>query len=112
MYLSLVILCMFSWIKPSSRLPKLMNLRGGKAAMSVALHPSLAEPRNAHLLSNLIVADVSPTKMQLSPEFKGYIQAMKKIESMKLTTRKQALEVLEAYEPVLIPLSNPSPDFI
>jgi hypothetical protein len=68
--------------------------------MSVALHPSLADPSNAHLLSNLIVADVSPTRDQLSPEFKGYIEGMQKIEQMKLKTRKEAAAVLENYEKV------------
>ena len=70
--------------------------------MSVALHHSLVEPSNAHLLSNLIVADVSPIQGQISPEFKGYIEAMQKIEAMKLKTRKEASMVLESYEEVLL----------
>lgn len=66
--------------------------------MSVALHPSLDDPSNTHILAKLIVADVAPVRFKLSPEFKGYIEAMKKIEDMQLTSRKEALEVLEAYE--------------
>lgn len=68
--------------------------------MSIALHPSLADPSNAHLLSNLIVVDISPTQAQLSPEFKGYIEGMRRIEHMKLKTRKEAAAVLENYEKV------------
>lgn len=68
--------------------------------MSVALHPSLAEPSKARLLSNLIVVDVSPTQGQISPEFKDYIACMQKIEQMKLRTRKEAAAVLENYEKV------------
>jgi hypothetical protein len=67
--------------------------------MSVALHPSL-EAHNSHLLSNLIIADVSPTRAELSGEFKEYIKAMKEIEAKKLTTRKEALDVLQTYESV------------
>lgn len=66
--------------------------------MSIALHPSLADPSNAHLLSNLIVVDISPTQAQLPPEFKGYIEGMRRIEHMKLKTRKEAAAVLENYE--------------
>ena len=68
--------------------------------MSVALHPSLADPSNAHLLSNLVIADVSPIQGQISPEFKGYIARMQKIEQMKLRTRREAAAVLESYEKV------------
>ena len=69
--------------------------------MSVALHPTLADSSNAHLLSNLIVADVSPTRGQLTPEFKGYIEGMQKIERMKIKTRKEASDVLENYAKVI-----------
>ncbi|KAG6900339.1 hypothetical protein C0993_012296 [Termitomyces sp. T159_Od127] len=66
--------------------------------MSVALHRSLSEPQNAQILSKLIVVDVAPTRAELSPEFKGYVEAMQKIERLKLRTRKEALQVLEDYE--------------
>ncbi|KAG5643276.1 hypothetical protein DXG03_001243 [Asterophora parasitica] len=82
-----------------SKVSLLGHSMGGKAAMSVALHPSLSEPENEDALANLIVADVSPTRAQLSPEFKGYIEAMKKIESTRVASRKEALEVLGPYEP-------------
>ncbi|RDB25624.1 Abhydrolase domain-containing protein C22H12.03 [Hypsizygus marmoreus] len=81
-----------------SNITLLGHSMGGKVAMSVALHPSLSEPANKHLLSKLIVADVAPTRMQLSPEFKGYVEAMQKIEGLNLTSRKEALDVLEPYE--------------
>ena len=44
--------------------------------MSVALSPALPPD----LLSNLIVADIAPSKGKLSSEFQSYIDAMKKIE--------------------------------
>ncbi|KAK7462741.1 hypothetical protein VKT23_007327 [Stygiomarasmius scandens] len=67
---------------------------GGKVAMSLALNPSLPPST----LSNLIVADIAPSRGKLSDEFLTYIQAMKKIEDMKLKTRKEATEVLREYE--------------
>ncbi|KAF8896675.1 alpha/beta-hydrolase [Infundibulicybe gibba] len=69
---------------------------GGKVAMAVALSPSLAS--SPGLLSNLIVEDVTPKRASLSPEFKGYVEAMKKIEAKGVQTRKEANEILDAYE--------------
>ncbi|KAG5638545.1 hypothetical protein H0H81_012046 [Sphagnurus paluster] len=83
-----------------SNITLLGHSMGGKAAMSVALHPSLSEAENTNILSNLVVVDVAPTRAQLSPEFKGYVEAMKKIESMQVRSRKEALELLEPYESV------------
>ncbi|KAG6879232.1 hypothetical protein C0992_004293 [Termitomyces sp. T32_za158] len=68
--------------------------------MSVALHPFLSEPENVHILSKLVVVDVSPTRAELSPEFKSYVKAMQLIERLKLRTRKEALQILEEYEAV------------
>jgi hypothetical protein len=70
--------------------------RGGKVAMSLALHPDLP----SSILSNLIVEDIAPNRGKLSDEFLLYIQAMQKIESLKLKTRKEATEVLQEYEKV------------
>lgn len=67
---------------------------GGKVAMSVALHPSL----KPSMLSNLIVADIAPSKGQLSKEFISYIEAMKKIDDAQIQTRKEALHILHEYE--------------
>ncbi|KAF5368895.1 hypothetical protein D9758_002971 [Tetrapyrgos nigripes] len=67
---------------------------GGKVVMSLALNPNLP----SSILSNLIVADIAPSRGELSDEFMSYIHAMKKIESMKLTTRKEATEVLQQFE--------------
>ena len=64
--------------------------------MAVALNPDL--PTNA--LSNLIVADIAPSKGDLSPEFKAYVEAMKKIEASKVSTRKEAQAILAEYEEV------------
>lgn len=64
--------------------------------MALALNPSLPPT----VLQNLIVADIAPVRAHLSPEFIWYIKAMKKIESMKLRTRKEARQVLTEYEKV------------
>jgi len=70
---------------------------GGKVAMSVALDPSLSD--SDEQISKLIVADVAPSRANLSPSFVGYIQTMKKIETAKVGSRKEALEMLEECEP-------------
>ncbi|KAJ7688696.1 alpha/beta-hydrolase [Mycena rosella] len=67
---------------------------GGKVAMSVALDSALP----ASTLANLVVVDIAPARGQLSDEFKGYIEAMKKIEAAKVSNRKEALEILQEYE--------------
>ncbi|KAG6850218.1 hypothetical protein H0H93_016397 [Arthromyces matolae] len=70
--------------------------RGGKVAMSVALHPSQSEEQT---LSRLIVADVAPTRAVLSSEFKTYLDGMKRVEALELRTRKEAMAALEDYAP-------------
>ena len=69
--------------------------------MTVALHPDLPHD----LLSHLIVADIAPAKGALSPEFQGYVDAMKQIEHSGVTTRKDAQHILSEYEPVRLDLS-------
>ncbi len=64
--------------------------------MSVALDPDLPQDSLAHLL----VADIAPSKGALSPEFQGYVEAMRKIEDSKVTTRKEAQQILTPYEKV------------
>ncbi|KIM84892.1 hypothetical protein PILCRDRAFT_374278 [Piloderma croceum F 1598] len=67
---------------------------GGKVAMSVALDPELPPS----FLGRLIVVDITPARAELSSEFKGYIEGMKKIEASKVKTRKQAEEILMEFE--------------
>ncbi|KAF7332673.1 hypothetical protein MKEN_00150200 [Mycena kentingensis (nom. inval.)] len=67
---------------------------GGKVAMSVALDPTLP----AETLSMLVVADIAPAKGSLSAEFKSYIVAMQKIEAAKVSSRKEALAILNEFE--------------
>ncbi|KAI0314313.1 Alpha/Beta hydrolase protein [Amylostereum chailletii] len=67
---------------------------GGKVAMAVALSPDL--PPN--LLNHLIVADIAPARADLSPEFKGYVEAMQKIEEGQVSSRKDAQDILTPYE--------------
>ena len=71
-------------------------VRGGKVAMAVALNPELP----SKLLSNLIVADIAPSIGALSPEFAGYIQAMKMIEASEVKSRHEADVLLKPYEQV------------
>lgn len=84
-------------------LPSLLTeLRGGKVAMAVALNPDLP----VGLLSHLIVSDMAPSRGPLSPEFRGYVEAMKKIEKSQVTTRKEAQNILIPYERVRIFLDS------
>ncbi|KAJ7639505.1 Alpha/Beta hydrolase protein, partial [Roridomyces roridus] len=66
---------------------------GGKAAMSVALSPA-----HSNLLEKLIVVDIAPSRGALSSDFKAYVDAMQSIESAGVSTRKEALEILEEVE--------------
>ncbi|KAE9392569.1 alpha/beta-hydrolase [Gymnopus androsaceus JB14] len=77
-----------------SKISLLGHSMGGKVVMALALNPSLPHS----VLHNLIVADIAPIRASLSGEFLSYIEAMKRVESMKLRTRKEALEVLAEYE--------------
>jgi hypothetical protein len=70
--------------------------RGGKVAMAFALNLDL--PRD--MLSNLIVVDIAPSKGELSSEFTGYVEGMKKIEASKVSSRKEAQDILTEYEKV------------
>jgi hypothetical protein len=70
--------------------------RGGKVAMAIALDPYLDTHEN--LLENLIAVDIAPTKAGISQEFRGYIEAMQRIEKEKIKTRKEATELLSEYE--------------
>lgn len=65
--------------------------------MTFALNPNLP----SDLLSNLIIEDIAPYKEELYPEFKGYVDAMKKIEEMGVRTREEAEGVLIEHEKVL-----------
>ncbi|KAJ7098647.1 alpha/beta-hydrolase, partial [Mycena belliarum] len=69
---------------------------GGKVAMSVALDPALS----TSTLSKLVVVDIAPTRGKLSEEFERYVEAMDIIERAKLSTRAEALEILQQYEQV------------
>lgn len=66
--------------------------------MSVALNPEL--PRG--LLSHLIVADISPIRGRISKEFERYMDGMKSIEQEGVYKRKDAFELLSAYEEVCL----------
>ncbi|KAF7332666.1 hypothetical protein MKEN_00149500 [Mycena kentingensis (nom. inval.)] len=67
---------------------------GGKVAISVAFDPTLP----VETLSKLVVADIAPAKGSLSAEFKSYIVAMQKIEAAKVSSRKEALAILNEFE--------------
>ncbi|KAF8493929.1 alpha/beta-hydrolase, partial [Russula emetica] len=67
---------------------------GGKVAMAVALSADLP----ADAIEHLIVADISPSNAALSTEFQAYVEAMKKIERSKVSSRREALDILAPYE--------------
>jgi hypothetical protein len=64
--------------------------------MSFALDPNLPQG----VLSNLIVTDIAPSIGDISSEFRGYIEGMKKIDASKVSTRKEAQDILSEYEKV------------
>jgi hypothetical protein len=66
--------------------------------MALALDPYLDTRKN--LLKNLIVVDIAPVKAGISPEFHDYLEAMQRIETEKLKTRKEASDLLSNYEKV------------
>jgi hypothetical protein len=70
--------------------------RGGKVAMTFALNPDLPQD----MLSNLIVVDVAPSTGDISSEFRGYVEGMKKIDASKVSSRKEAQDILMEYEKV------------
>lgn len=64
--------------------------------MSFALNPDLPHG----VLSKLIVADIAPSKGDISPEFQNYVKGMQKIEASKVSSRKEAQNILSEYERV------------
>jgi hypothetical protein len=62
--------------------------------MTCALNPDLPQG----MLSNLIVADIAPFKGGLSSEFAGYVEGMQKIEASKVSTKKEAQDILTDFE--------------
>jgi len=66
---------------------------GGKVSMALFL--SSQSQASASPLSDLIVVDIAPTRGSISEDFKGYLRAMKRIEEMKVGSRKEADKVLE-----------------
>ena len=65
--------------------------------MATALHPDT--PKD--LIKHLIVADISPIRGRLSPEFQMYIDALIEIERKgEIKSRKDAFEALESVEKV------------
>ncbi|KAI0291345.1 alpha/beta-hydrolase [Multifurca ochricompacta] len=78
-----------------SNISLLGHSMGGKVAMAVALSPDLP----AHAIEHLVVADIAPSISALSLEFQGYIEAMKKIEKIGVSSRREAQDILAHYEP-------------
>ena len=65
--------------------------------MTVALSPVLP----AGTIEHLIVADITPSSASIiSSEFQSYIEAMNKIEKSKVSSRREAQDILAPYEPV------------
>lgn len=64
--------------------------------MTVALSDELP----ADAIEHLIVADIAPSSTALPTEFQGYVEAMKKIESSEVSSRREAQDILALYESV------------
>lgn len=78
-----------------SKVSLLGHSMGGKVAMAVALSADL--PTSA--IEHLIVADIAPSGAFISSEFQGYIEAMRKIEKSRVSSRQEAQDILAPYEP-------------
>jgi esterase len=66
---------------------------GGKAAMAAVL----AAPR---AVEKLVVADIAPAPITISPTYSVYVHAMEKMQDMGLRSRKDAHAVLRETESV------------
>ncbi|KAF9028224.1 Alpha/Beta hydrolase protein [Rhodocollybia butyracea] len=80
-----------------SEISLLGHSMGGKAVMTLALDADLP----SDLLKNVIVADIAPVKGRVSKATIAYLDAMKRIEELKLsgsTARKEADGVLTEVE--------------
>ncbi|KAG6876906.1 hypothetical protein C0993_012162 [Termitomyces sp. T159_Od127] len=67
---------------------------GGKVAMTLALSPSPPD------LANLIISDIAPTRLSLSPAFRRYLGVMARITDpvSNIRTREEADSALKAEE--------------
>lgn len=72
--------------------------------MAVALSPELP----AGAIEHLIVADIAPSSAPRPTEFRGYIDAMNKIEQSNVNSRREAHDILLPYEPVRLQRAAPS----
>ncbi len=61
---------------------------------------ALDRDRPQDLLSSLVVADVSPIRGKISPEFQNYADGMIQLEKMRVKSRKEAFDILAEYEQV------------
>ncbi|PLW27258.1 hypothetical protein PCASD_23963 [Puccinia coronata f. sp. avenae] len=72
---------------------------GGKVAMTLALESSMDEKReHGFVIEKLVVVDISPAKGPISSSFLTYIDAFREINSSRVSSRKQADEILAKYE--------------
>ncbi|KZT02577.1 alpha/beta-hydrolase [Laetiporus sulphureus 93-53] len=84
----------FCRVHSLTKISLLGHSMGGKVAMTVALNPELPQD----LLSHLIVADIAPSRGELSPEFNKYVGALQEIERRKITNRREAQHILSETE--------------
>lgn len=61
---------------------------------------ALDQDRPRDLLSSLVVADISPIRGKISPEFQSYADGMIQLEKMGVKSRKEAFDKLAEYEEV------------
>ncbi|KAM0787325.1 hypothetical protein ACM66B_007098 [Microbotryomycetes sp. NB124-2] len=65
---------------------------GGKVAMALALAPHKA-------IERLVVVDIAPGSGKISPEFRTYLDTMRRIQDANVKSRKEADEILQSVEP-------------
>lgn len=67
---------------------------GAKTAMGVSL-------RRPDLVDSLIPVDNAPVDVRLTSSFYTYVQGMRKVENSNVKSQKEAVEIMEPYEPSL-----------
>jgi pyrimidine operon attenuation protein/uracil phosphoribosyltransferase len=73
-----------------------MSLRGAKTAMTLALG-------SPDLVSKVVAVDNGPIELPLSPDFKVYLESMAKVQSMRVTTHREADKILQDSVTVTFP---------
>lgn len=67
--------------------------RGAKTALTLALE-------SPHLIKDVVAIDNGPIHLPLKSDFLGYLQGLARLQEERITSHRQADEILAAYEKV------------